>query len=214
MVSPRVFVGEAGAALHAEAPDDLEDDVLRVDAAAEPPVHGDAPHLQRLHRQALRRQHVAHLRRADAERDGAERAVRGGVAVAAGDRHARLRQPQLRADHVDDALVAAVEIEQPDAVLAAVPLERGEHVLGHHVEERPPLIARRDDVIDGADGALRASPRASPRARSMSNACGVVTSWMRWRPTNSCVWPFGRRRTVCACQTFSKSVCGHGKVRS
>ena len=66
----------------------------------------DAPHLERLHRQALRGEHVAHLRGADAERDRAERAVRGGVAVAAGDRHARLREAQLRPDDVDDALRA------------------------------------------------------------------------------------------------------------
>ena len=32
---------------------------------------------------------------------------------------------------------AAVEVEQPDAELAAVALERRDHVLGHHVEERP-----------------------------------------------------------------------------
>ena len=36
---------------------------------------------------------------------GAERAVRRRVAVAAGDRHARLRQPELGPDHVHDALV-------------------------------------------------------------------------------------------------------------
>ena len=74
---------------------------------AEPPVHVDAADLQRVERQALRRQHVAHLRGADAERDGAERAVRRRVAVAAGDRHARLRQPELGPDHVHDALVLA-----------------------------------------------------------------------------------------------------------
>src|SRR5947207_4171332 len=38
------------------------------------------------------------------------------------------------------------------------------------------------------------------------NACGVVTSWMRWRPIRSCVWPDGSVRTVCASQTLSSSV--------
>ena len=56
--------------------------------------------------------------------------------------------------------------------VAAVPLERREHVLGHHVEERPPLIARRDDVIDGREWCDPEIAPASPRARSMSNACG------------------------------------------
>src|SRR5690242_9587113 len=40
----------------------------------------------------------------------------------------------------------------------------------------------------------------------MSNACGLVTSWTRWRPMKSCVWPVGSRRTVCASQTFCRSV--------
>ena len=92
--------------------------------------------------------------------------------------------------------------KQPDACLAAVPLERRQHVLGHHVEERPPLVARGDDVVDRRDRPVRDSAPSSPRARSMSNACGVVTSWIRCRPMNSCVCPFGSLRTVCASQTF------------
>ena len=40
------------------------------------------------------------------------------------------------------------------------------------VEERPPLVARRDDVIDGRERALGHRAPSSPRARSMSNACG------------------------------------------
>ena len=34
-----------------------------------------------------------------------------------------------------------VEVEQPDPKLAAVALERRDHVLRHHVGERPPLIS-------------------------------------------------------------------------
>src|SRR2546421_4152635 len=41
---------------------------------------------------------------------------------------------------------------------------------------------------------------------SIWKACGVVTSWMRWRPIRSCVWPDGSVRTVCASQTLSSSV--------
>ena len=66
-------------------------------------------HLERLRlalQQALRREHVLDLARADAERERAERAVRRGVAVAAHDGHARLREPELGADHVDDARAA------------------------------------------------------------------------------------------------------------
>ena len=60
-------------------------------------------------RQHLRREHVLDLARADAERERAERAVRRGVAVAADDRLPRLRQPELGADDVDDALAVGAE---------------------------------------------------------------------------------------------------------
>ena len=49
-------------------------------------------------------QDVLHLAGADAEGDGAERPVGGGVGVAAHDRHARLGESLLRTDHVHDAL--------------------------------------------------------------------------------------------------------------
>ena len=61
--------------------------------AGERDAHRLRPRLQ----QRLRREHVLDLGRADAERERAERAVRRGVAVAADDRHPRLRQPELRA---------------------------------------------------------------------------------------------------------------------
>src|SRR5688572_28475985 len=41
---------------------------------------------------------------------------------------------------------------------------------------------------------------------SIWKACGVVTSWMRWRPISSWVWPDGSVRTVCASHTLSSSV--------
>ena len=57
------------------------------------------------------------------------------------------------------------EIEQRDAVLAAVPLERRRHRLGHHVGERPRLRARRHDVIDGRERALRRAHAPAARAQ-------------------------------------------------
>jgi len=74
--------------------------------------------------QALGRQHVLHLRGADPEREGAEGAMGGGVGVAAHDRHARLRQSELGADHVDDALVRAAELVEADVLPRTVPLQR------------------------------------------------------------------------------------------
>src|SRR5262249_60586919 len=117
-----VLVGVADAALYAEPADDGENHVFRIDAAAQRPTHLDAPHLQRIEREALRREHVADLRRSDPEGDRAERAVRRRVAVAARDRHARLRQAELGPDHVDDPLVVVVGRPQADARVAAVAL--------------------------------------------------------------------------------------------
>ena len=70
--------------------------------------------------QRLRREHVLDLARADADGQRAERAVRGRVAVAAHDRHPRLREPLLGTDHVHDALARLAHRVQPDAELLAV----------------------------------------------------------------------------------------------
>ena len=40
-------------------------------------------------------------------------------------------------------------------------------------------------------------------SRSIANACGLVTSWIRCRPMKSWVCPVGSSRTVCASQTLS-----------
>ena len=93
----RVFDHVAGAAIGRDLADEIENQILGRDAAAELAID---PQFQRLRlelQQRLRRQHVLDFARANAERQRAERAVRGGVAVAANDRHARLRDAKLRA---------------------------------------------------------------------------------------------------------------------
>ena len=75
-------------------------------------------------KQRLRGQHVLDFRRADAMRQRTERAVRGGVRVAADDRHARQRGALLRPDDVHDALAQVVHLELRDAVGVAVVVER------------------------------------------------------------------------------------------
>jgi hypothetical protein len=114
------------------------------------------------HRQALGGEDVPDLTGPDPEREGAHRAVGGGVAVAAGDRHPRLGQAQLRPDHVDDALPSAVEVEQRHAEVPAVADEVDRHLLGHRIAERAALGRRRHDVVDGGEGPLR-HPEPQPR---------------------------------------------------
>ncbi len=162
--SPPYSVRVPGAALYPEAADDVEDDVLRVDTAPERAVHRDTAHLQRLHRQTLRGEHVAHLGSPDAEGNGAEGPVCRGMAVAAGNRHPGLGQAELGADDVDDALVGVADVVQRNAELAAVLLERRHHFLGEHVEERPALVQRRHDVIHGGKRAVRKGHLAAAAA--------------------------------------------------
>ena len=105
-------------------------------------------HRLRLHlRQALRRQHVFHFAGADAECERAERAVRRGVAVAADDGAARLRDSEFRPDHVHDALIPAVHVEQIDAELLAVFRERLELCGGVRIEHRQGAVFRRNRVV-------------------------------------------------------------------
>src|SRR4030095_6926538 len=117
-----------------------------------------ATHLERLEREALRGEDVAHLRGTNAEGDCAEGTMRRRVTVAAGDRHAWLGQSKLGTDHVHDALAVVVEPREPETEIAHVALERGHHVFGHHVEERsraylrgPDVIARRERTIGARD---------------------------------------------------------------
>ncbi len=70
--------------------------------------------------QALGGQDMLDLGRADTERECPEGAVRGSVGIAADDDGARQGQPQLRPDHVDDALPAMAGAEARDCRVVAV----------------------------------------------------------------------------------------------
>ena len=113
-----IFDDVAGAAAGADLADDGQDHVL---GGARPSGSSPSTSIRivfgLLLHQRLRRQHVLDLARADAEGQGAEGAVRAGVAVAADDRGAGQREAQLGADDVDDALADVVHVEQLDAEL-------------------------------------------------------------------------------------------------
>ena len=59
------------------------------------------------------------FRRADSQRESAERAVRGCVGISADDGRSRQCEPELWPDDVDDALLGALEVIEADAKLAA-----------------------------------------------------------------------------------------------
>ena len=93
-------------------------------------------HVQRIERQTLRSQDIADLRGADAERQRAERPVRGCVAIAADYRHAGLREAELWADDVHDALPGAVHALDRDAEFAAIGFQLSYLLGGDRVQDR------------------------------------------------------------------------------
>ena len=99
----------ASRAVGADLGDNGQHDVLGGNTGRETAIDRYAHALGLALPQRLRHQHMGDLRGADAEGVGAERAVRGGVAVAANDQQARQGQALLRADDVDDALSRIVE---------------------------------------------------------------------------------------------------------
>ena len=126
--------------------------------------------------------------------------------VAADDGHARLGEPELRADDVHDALLGVAQRVQPDAELRAVACAASR-----------PACARPGRR---SAGRCRSSGRCGPRWRASGRAGGPGgrPAAARRRPAG---WsPRGRgagrcragparpsaRRTTCASQTFSASV--------
>ena len=101
-------------------------------------------------------------RGADAEGDGTEGAVGRGVGVAADDRHAGLGQPELWADDVDDALLDVAERVQPDAELGSVLAQRLDLGAADRVGDGLVDVQRRDVVVLGREGQVRA-PNADGR---------------------------------------------------
>ena len=104
-------------------------------------------------RQGLGGEHVLDLAGADAEGERAERAVGGGVAVAAHDRHARQGAALLGADDVHDALAGIAHREVGDAELGGV--------LAQHLDLAWPRSGRR------SAGRCARSGRCGPRWRSV-----------------------------------------------
>jgi hypothetical protein len=101
----------------------VQDQVLRGDAGTQLAAYVDRERFRLALQQALRRQHVADLGRADAECERAECAVRRRVAVAADDRHAGLRGAEFGTDHMDDAAMGAAPAVQLYTELAGIGFE-------------------------------------------------------------------------------------------
>ena len=77
------------------------------------------------------------------------------MAVAAYNRHSGLSQPQFRTDHVNDALVRRVHIEQRDTEFFAVVLKSLNLPGGNGIGNRSAARAGRDIVVDRRHRAQR-----------------------------------------------------------
>ena len=136
---------------HADVPDDRKDEVLRgysVRARSlQSDLHGAGPSLW----DALRREHVLHLGRADAERKRPERAMRRGMTVTAHDDHARSGESELGPNNVNDALPRIVDVEQSNVEAFSVVTQRVHLPSSDHIKHGQGPVRRRHIVIDGRD---------------------------------------------------------------
>ena len=130
--------------------------------------------------QRLGGEHMLDLGGADAVGERAEGAVRRGVAVAADDGHAGQGEALLRADDVDDALAVVELVEILDAELARILGERRDLQRRFRIVDAVAAVGGRHVVVDDGERLLRART-LRPARRRPSKACGLVTSWTRWR---------------------------------
>src|SRR5262249_11886941 len=114
----------------------------------------------RLH-EALRGENVLDFAGADAKSERAESAVGRSVAIAADDGLAGLRDAQLRANDVHDALVLAVHVEKAHAGFAAVPFEGVELSDGVLIDDRQSAVGGGNGVIHYGEGEIGAADSAA-----------------------------------------------------
>ena len=86
----------------------------------------------------------------------------------------------LRPDDVHDALAISSSLIIFNAELGAVILQRLYLMRGLRVVDAVAPVSGRHVVIDDSQRVFRRADRR-PATRKPSNACGLVTSWIKWR---------------------------------
>ena len=109
-----------GASAHAEFADDRQHQVLGGHSGPQAAAHVDRQRSGASLKQALRRQHMAHLGGSDAESQCAERAVGAGVAVSANHGVPGPGSALFGADNVHDSAFRAAQTAQLDPELLAI----------------------------------------------------------------------------------------------
>src|SRR5690606_2078551 len=114
---------------------DSKDHILGGHTQGQLAVHLDEHVLRLALPQALGRQHVLHLGRADAMSQRAEGAVSGSVRVTADDGHARQGTSLLGADDMHDAVTGIIDAEFTDIEVPAVLAQRQYLDTGYRIED-------------------------------------------------------------------------------
>ncbi len=149
------------AATDTDFTNDSEDDVLRGDALGTLAVDEDVKRFGFGLHQTLRGEDVLDFAGADAEGESAKGTVSGSVGIATDDGLARLGDAEFGADDVDDALVLAVHVKEPDAEFAAVALEGFELEFGVVVEDGESAVSGGDGVVHDGEGEVGAADGAA-----------------------------------------------------
>ena len=133
----------------------MKNHVLRINTRAQFAIHIDAADLGFADGHRLRGEHVTDLAGSDAKSNGSKSAMRGCMGIAAGDCRARLSDPLLRSDDVNDALLAARKVEELDPVIVAIFTKGLDHGIRESIAEGLLALIGRNDVIHGCKGAGR-----------------------------------------------------------
>ena len=104
---------------------------------------------------------------ANAERQRAERAVRGGMRVAANHGHAGERGTLLRTDHVHDTLTGVVHAELGDAEVTAIRVQRLDLQARHRVGDALGAVGGRYVVVGGRKVGVHAPELARGQAQAL-----------------------------------------------
>src|SRR6266851_452255 len=161
-----VFGDVAVAAGDARFPDDGKNQVLCRNASGAFSMHQNVERLGARLNETLRRKHMLDFAGADAKSQRAERAVGGGMTVAANKGLAGLGDAEFRADDVHDALVLAVHVEEADAGFTAIFLEGIELQFGVVVENRQRAVGGRDGMVHHRESEIGAANLAAFRAET------------------------------------------------
>ncbi len=154
---------------NADLADDRQNEVLGADAVGQGAVNADIERLGLALQETLGREYVTDFGRPYAEGEGAEGTVRTRVAVTADDRLAGLCRAKLRADHMHDAALFAVEAQEIEPELRTVLLHLRDLPGGLFADHRKilegPDRRRRGGMIHRRKRQVRAAHRQATRAQ-------------------------------------------------